>query len=135
MPRRPTIHQSTLENAFGCAQCNRQFRSKAGRTRHVNAKHGGLKMNSESRQSSTETTGSDFSEVSSCPNSQIPAPPSQASLVFDTLSHTGNSDTFNFGENDFNDGDRNESPPLSLSQDTASILTEYHPYLNGKSIL
>lgn len=124
MPRRPTIHHSPLKKAFVCAQCNRRFRSKAGRTRHINAKHSGLQMNSPQSAEADH-----FSEVSSRPGSFSPAPLSHVD------SPSRNSDTFNFGgENDFNfsNGDIDNTPPLSPSRDAASTSTEYHPYLNGK---
>jgi hypothetical protein len=125
MPRRPTIHDSPplAEIAFVCAQCSRKFRSKAGRTRHINAKHGGLRI--DSPQSAEDD---DTHDISSCPGFPSPTPLSQPEFGTPPL----NSDIFNFGEDNFvfNNGDIPPSP--SESQDTASISPEYHPYLNGK---
>lgn len=125
MPRRPTIHDSPLkpEKAFVCSWCNGNFRSKAGRTRHINAKHNGLQANSPQ-----SAEGSSSSEVSSCPGSPSPLP----SIVLNTPSR----DTFNLDENDFNfsdAGDIPQTPPSeSPSRDTPGPALESHPYLNGK---
>lgn len=122
MPPLPTIHRSPLKKFFVCAQCYRKFRSKSGRTRHINAKHAGLPVltNLNSPQSAEADR---FSEVSSCPGSLSPAP---LSHVFESPSRTGNLDLG--GENDFIFGNSDIDPP----GDTASTSTEYHPYLNGK---
>jgi hypothetical protein len=121
MPPHPTIRRSPLKNAFVCAQCNRNFQSKSGHIRHINAKHICLPMNSP------QSTEDDFSEVSSsCPGSLCPAP-SPLSHVFESPLPD-----FDFGgENDFNFGnsDIDNIPPLSPLGDMS---TEYHPYLNGK---
>jgi hypothetical protein len=137
MPRPPTVHDTPLEKEFVCAQCNGKFRSNAGRTRHINAKHSDsvLQMNSKSPQSEEAGHFSD-SDISSCPG--FPSPTSTPlGNIFDSPSR--NSDTFNFDtdrENDFNfsnhDGNMDNTPPLSPLQDTASTSTEYHPYINGK---
>jgi hypothetical protein len=126
MPRAPTVH-----NIFLCAQCNRKFRSNAGRTRHIKAKHGGLQINYP--QSELEEDD-DFSDLSSHPGFPTRSP--NLSNIVDSPSR--NSD-FNFGagsEHDFNFGNDNiyNTPPLSPSRDTAqaSSSIEYHPYLNGK---
>jgi hypothetical protein len=130
MPRAPTIHNTPLHKEFVCAQCNRKFRSNAGRTRHINAKHGGLQLNYP--QSELEEADH-LSDLSSHPG--FPSP--TLSNIFDSPSR--NLDTFNFGagsEHDFNFSNDNidNTPPLSPSQDTAqaSSSIEYHPYLNGK---
>lgn len=120
MAPRPTIRDSPVRK-FVCAQCNRRFRSKSGRTRHINIKHDRSQMNLGSPQSAE---AENFSDLSSCLGSL-------------------NSDTFNFGsENNFNFDDDNiynsgnddiyNTPPLSPSQDVASTSIEYHPHLNGK---
>lgn len=128
MPRPPTIHD-TPRKVFVCAHCNRDFRSNAGRTRHVNAKHSGRKMNSP--QSESEETNP-FSDINSCPGFDN----------FDLPSHTGNSDAFDFDGGDFNFDntgtgrtDSDNTPPLSPgpSRDSASTSTEYHSGLNGKT--
>jgi hypothetical protein len=129
MPRRPTVHDSPLKK-FVCSQCNRRFRSKSGRTRHINAKHNyGLQMNLGSPQSAE---ADNFSDISSC----------LGSLNSDTFDF-GSENNFNFGNNDiYNSGNLNDlddsdiyNTPRSPSQDTASTSsTEYHPYLNGKLI-
>src|SRR5271154_2320596 len=124
MPR-PTINHSPSKKAFICSHCNRKFQSKAGCTRHINAKHHGLQANSP------QSTDADSSEVenSSCPGSPSPALPSH---IFDTpLCDAFNDENdFNFGNDDI---DMPQSPPLSPLQDTpTSMFTEHHPYLNGK---
>ena len=119
MPRPPpTIHKKS----FVCVQCNGTFRSNAGRTRHINAKHSGFPAQVNSPQSDN------FSEVSSRPGSLSPAPPSS---IFDSPPR---SDDLNLSDNIFNfgNGDTDITPPLSPSRDTASMSIEYHPYLSGK---
>ena len=136
MPRPPRIN-TPLKKTFVCRHCNGKFRSKAGRTRHINAKHsgltGGLQMNSPRSEEADH-----FSDISSylSPSTHIFSP-------------TRNSDVLNFGaaasgsENDtgsdfnFNNGnDIDDTPPLSPSRadrDMASTSMEYHSYLNGKN--
>lgn len=144
MPRRPTIYHSPLKTAFVCAKCNRNFRSRAGRTRHVNAKHSGQWANSPQ---SVEGDNSSEVENSSCPGSPSLALPNHISdapspdtfdriNTFDSGDNNANLD-HDFGENNPNfnndDIDMPQTPPLLPSQDTT--FTEYHPYLNGKMII
>lgn len=127
MPRHPTIYHSPLKKAFVCSWCNGNFRSKAGHTRHINAKHNGLPVQANSPQSAE---GSNSSEVSSCPGSPSPLP----SIALNTPS----CDSFNLDENNFNFSDAGDSDipqtPLSESpsRDTPGPALEYHPYLDGK---
>jgi hypothetical protein len=124
MPRPPRIHNTTPKKTFVCVQCNRTFRSKAGRTRHINAKHSGLQvhMNSPSEEADL------FSDISSHL--------SPTTHIFD--SPTRDLDTLNFGAasgSEFNNGNHiDDTPPRSPSSDhdTASTSMEYHPHLNGK---
>ena len=131
MPRPPTIHNTPPSKSFVCPQCHGNFRSNAGRTRHINAKHNGLRLAMNSPTISEEANH--FTDISSCPG--FPSPP--PGHIFDSPSQ--NSDTFNYGaasENDFNisDGNTDITPPLSPSRDTAQATTsiDYHPYINGK---
>lgn len=125
MPRPPRIHNTTPKKTFVCAQCNGKFRSKAGRTRHINAKHSGLHMNSPEE--------ADLSDISSYLSTS-------STHIFDSPTRNLNSDALNFGaasgnENYFGNID-SDTPPLSplRDRDTAStsMPVEYHPYLNGK---
>jgi transcription elongation factor Elf1 len=130
MPRPPRIRtgNTPLKKTFVCTQCNGKFRSKAGRTRHINAKHSGLRLQMNSPQSEEADHFSDISSYLS-PSTHIFSP-------------TRNSDVLNFGaasENDFNfnnDNDIDDTPPLSPSRtdhDMASTSMENHSYLNGKN--
>ena len=116
MPRRPTNYNPPLEKAFICAQCTRKFRSKTGRIRHINAKHGGLRI--KSPQSAEDDN---FHETSSRPGFPSPTPPSH----FDMPSLAHNSDVFDFGDNDFNFNNNDTIP--SPSQDTASNVYRIPP--------
>jgi hypothetical protein len=119
MPRL-TVNKKT----FVCTHCNRNFRSNAGRTRHMNAKHIGLPIRINSPHSAE--IDHNFSKVSSHPGFlSSPAPPSHRDVL-------DRSDAPNLSENDFHlgDGDTDVDPPLSPSRD---MFTEYHPYLNGKT--
>jgi hypothetical protein len=134
MPRPPTINDNKAFK-FVCAQleCNRKFRSNAGRTRHINAKHGGLGLQMNYPQSEE---ADHFSDLSSHPG--FPSPSPTLSENFDPPSP--NLDAFDFGTGseelnpaNHDDNTDNTSPPQP-SQDTvqASTSMEYHPYLNGK---
>ena len=133
MPRPPRIHNTPLKKTFVCAQCNGNFRSKAGRTRHINAKHSGLHNMSPASDDEADLS----SDMSSYLNPGTPG------HIFDLP--TCNRDTLNFGaqaatasgsEIDFNFNNDNidDTPLLSPSRDRdmASTSVEYHPYLNGK---
>ena len=110
MPRHPTIQNPPPEMAFVCAHCTRKFRSKAGRSRHINATHGGLRISSPQY-----TEDDNFPDISSCPSFLSPAAPTPPSH-FDMPSGNSKSDhTFNYGGNNFNFN--NSDIPLSPSQD------------------
>jgi hypothetical protein len=132
MPRPPS-KILPVKKAFLCPQCNRNFRSKAGRTRHINAKHGDLQMKSPK----SEEVDHHLSDVSSCPG--FPSP-SIHSHAFHSPSR--NSSTINFSagsENDIDFGNLNDNtddtrpPSSSSSQGMASLSREYHPYINGET--
>jgi hypothetical protein len=150
MPPLPTIRDSPLKK-FVCAQCNKRFRSKSGRIRHINAvKHTqagdsdpnhGLQKNLLSPQSEETDI---FSDISSCPGSLNPdtfdsGGENNFNNGDDNIYNSGNDNIYNSGnDNIYNssneDSDIDSTPPLSPSRDAASKSTEYHPYLNGKAI-
>ena len=125
MPRPP---QATINDnkTFVCAQCKRKFRSNAGRTRHINAKHAGLGLQINHPQSE----GDQISDLSS--HSGFPSP--TLSENFDPPQASPNLDSFDFGigSEDLNPANDNagDTPLPQPSQDTTSM--EFHPYLNGK---
>jgi hypothetical protein len=132
MPRHPTIRDTPLK-PFICPSphCNKKFRSNGGRTRHINAKHGGLHRIRKAHQSEESNHSSD---VSSCPGlTRTPTPPTPHSLA-DSFYYFGagieDSDDVQVG----NDISNASTPSPSPSRDTASASTsmDYHPYLNGK---
>jgi hypothetical protein len=123
MPRPPPIH----DKEYVCTQCNRKFKSKAGRTRHIFAKHAG---SHDIQMESPQSDETDYSsDISSCLGH-----PSPTHLSHTPDSPSRNSDAINFsvgGENDFdfNNGNIDDTSP---PRDTASLSMEYHPYINGE---
>ena len=132
MPCPPMICNTPLKKPFVCPHCNHKFRSNGSRTRHINAKHGGLHIRDSPHSEGANTS----SDISSYPGSTTPLSPQALGHIF--CSPSCNLDTtFSFGggtENDFNSSNENINniSPFSLLQDTVLTSTEYHPYLNGK---
>jgi hypothetical protein len=150
MPRPPKICNTPLKK-FVCTQCSQKFRSKAGRKRHINAKHwhsaSGLEMPVNSPRLGSEEAPFSDSDISSCHG--LPSTP-PGLRVFDSISPSDTTFPVDFGvfgagpgSDDFSHAgsiDRDDTPPgpLSPSRDSdcditmASSSTEYHPYINGK---